>query len=155
MAAASVLSDELYVRRPAASALSSGFPLLLHAHFTVESVTLGMCWNVSGIVRNEEERLILSPVAPVGPALQRRRKLAACKTLACKGTNTPCGRLTTVQFANGPKRSVGHVLGGEKGNFLIRGRGRPPVNGGRTIGILSIRGPEISLGSLRVAPIHG
>ena len=45
---------------------------------------------------------------------------------------------------------MGQVLGAEKGNFLIRGRGRPTVYGGRTSGILSIRGPEVSLGSLWV-----
>ena len=44
---------------------------------------------------------------------------------------------------------MGHVLGAEKGNFLIRGRGRPTVYGGRAGGILSIRGPVVSLGSLR------
>ena len=49
---------------------------------------------------------------------------------------------------------MGHFLGAEKGNFLIRGRGRPTVNGGRTSGILSIRGPEISPGSPRVGIIH-
>ena len=49
---------------------------------------------------------------------------------------------------------MGHVPGAEKGNFLIRGRGRPTVYGGRTSGNLSIRGPEVSLGSLRVGTIH-
>ena len=29
----------------------------------------------------------------------------------------PCSRLSTVPFANGPKRSMGQVLGGEKTNF--------------------------------------
>jgi len=45
---------------------------------------------------------------------------------------------------------MGHFLGAEKLNFLIRGRGRPSVYGGRASGILSIRGPEVSPGSLRV-----
>jgi len=49
---------------------------------------------------------------------------------------------------------MGHVPGAEKNNFLIRGRGRPTVYGGRTSGILSIRGPEVSLGSPRVGTIH-
>ena len=49
---------------------------------------------------------------------------------------------------------MGHVLGAEKVNFLIRGRGRPTVYGGRASGILSIRGPEVSLESLRVGTIH-
>ncbi len=45
---------------------------------------------------------------------------------------------------------MGHVLGGEKGNFLIRGRRAAVLYGGRTSGILSIRGPEVSLGSFWV-----
>ena len=49
---------------------------------------------------------------------------------------------------------MGHVLGAEKGYFLIRDRGRPAVYGGRTSGNLSIRGPEVSLGSPRVGTIH-
>ena len=53
-------------------------------------------------------------------------------------TDATCSRLSILQFANGPKRSMGHVLGAEKGNLLIRGAeaddatGRPrrlnPVN---------------------------
>ena len=49
---------------------------------------------------------------------------------------------------------MGHVLGAEKEFFLIRGRGRPTVYGSRTSGILSIRGPEVSLGSLGYGTIH-
>ena len=45
---------------------------------------------------------------------------------------------------------MGHLLGAEKEFFLIRARGRPTIFGGRTSGILSIRGPEVSLGSLWV-----
>ena len=41
---------------------------------------------------------------------------------------------------------MGHLLGGEKNNFLIRGA-EVVSRAGR---ILSIRGPEVSLGSLRV-----
>ena len=63
--------------------------------------------------------------------------------------------MSIFQFATGPKRSMGHVLGAEKGNFLIRGRGRPTVYGGRTSGILSIRGPEVSLRSPRVLTRRG
>ena len=48
---------------------------------------------------------------------------------------------------------MGHVLGTEKGNFLIRGRGRPTVYGGRASGILSIPAQEVSLGSPRVGTI--
>ena len=53
-----------------------------------------------------------------------------CKTLGTTGVNATCSRLSTVRFANGPKRSMGHVLGAGKGFFLIRGRGRPTVYGG-------------------------
>ena len=49
---------------------------------------------------------------------------------------------------------MGHVLGAEKINFLIRGPGRSTVYSGRASGILSIRGPEVSLGSPRVGTIH-
>ena len=49
---------------------------------------------------------------------------------------------------------MGHVLGGEKGIFLIRGRGRPTVYGSRADGILSIPVEEVSLGSPRVGTIH-
>ena len=49
---------------------------------------------------------------------------------------------------------MGHVLGAANEFFLIRGRGRPTVNGGRTSGILSIRGPEISLGLPMVGTVH-
>ena len=48
---------------------------------------------------------------------------------------------------------MGHVPGAETGNFLIRGRGRPTVYGGRTSGILSIPAGEVSLGSPRVGTI--
>ena len=49
---------------------------------------------------------------------------------------------------------MGHVLGAKKGIFLIRGRGRPTVYGGRACGILSIPAKEVSLGSPRVGTIH-
>ena len=71
-------------------------------------------------------------------ALETFRQLAACETLASQIKTATCSRLSTVRFANGPKRSMGHVPGAEKGNFLIRGAeadeatGRPrrwnPVN---------------------------
>ena len=49
---------------------------------------------------------------------------------------------------------MGRLLGAEKLNFLIRGRGRPTVYGGRAGGILSILAGEVSLGSPRVGTIH-
>ena len=45
---------------------------------------------------------------------------------------------------------MGHVLGAEKEFFLIRGDDAAVLHGGRASGILSIRGPEVSLGSLWV-----
>ena len=47
-----------------------------------------------------------------------------------------------------------HILGAEKGNVLLRGRGRPTVYGGRACGILSIPAKQVSLGSPRVGTIH-
>ena len=52
------------------------------------------------------------------------------------------------------KETNGTRTGGEKGNFLIRGRGRPTVYGSRAGGILSIPAKEVSLGSPRVSTIH-
>ena len=49
---------------------------------------------------------------------------------------------------------MGQLLGAEKLNFLIRGRGRPTVCGGRAYGILSIPAQEVSLGSPGVGTIH-
>ena len=65
-----------------------------------------------------------------------------------------CNRLSIVRFATGLKRSMGHLLGAKNGIFLTRGRGRPTVYGGRASLILSIRGPEVSLGPPRVGTIH-
>ena len=90
----------------------------------------------------------------------RRDAIASPARLAKAGDtlgwneDASCSCLSTVQFATGPKRAMGHVLGAEKGNFLIRGRGRPTVYGGRAGGILSIPAQEVSLGSPRVGTIH-
>ena len=71
------------------------------------------------------------------PAILDDYELAACKTLASE-LERSCSRLSSLQFANGPKRSMGHVLGPKKSRFLFRGAeaddatGRPcrfnPVN---------------------------
>ena len=45
---------------------------------------------------------------------------------------------------------MGHVLGAEKDFFLMRGDDAAMDHGGRAGLILSIRGPEVSLGSLWV-----
>ena len=63
--------------------------------------------------------------------------------------DAPCSRLSIVRFARGPKRSMGRLLGSEK-NFFFNSRHRRSHHGGRVGGILSIRGPEVSLGSLWV-----
>ena len=84
--------------------------------------------------------------------LGRSARLAACKTLASR--SAACSCLTIVRFASGPKRSMGHVMGVEKGIFLIRGRRWRHGHGGRACGILSIRGPEVSPGLPRVDTIH-
>ena len=73
-----------------------------------------------------------------GLELERPIRLAVCKTLASSQSERACSRLSIIPFANGRKRSMGHVMGVEKGIFLIRGAeadeatGRPrrfnPVN---------------------------
>ena len=82
-----------------------------------------------------------------------RRLLAVCKTLA-SNSDRACNRLSIVQLATGPKRSMGHVRGGEKGNFLIRAGRCPMVYGSRVSLILSIPAQGVSLGSPRVGTIH-
>ena len=66
---------------------------------------------------------------------------------------TKC-RMSTVPYAIGPKRSMGHFLGVEKRIFFIRGDGPTMVHGGRAGVILSIPAGEVSLGSPRVGTIH-
>ena len=45
---------------------------------------------------------------------------------------------------------MGHLPGAEKGFFVSRGDDASMDHGGRACGILSIHGPEVSLGSLWV-----
>ena len=78
----------------------------------------------------------------------------ALVSLQAASVKRACSCLSIVQLANGPKRSMGHFLGAEKGIFLLRGRGRPTVYGGRTSQNLSIPAQEVSLGSPRVGTIH-
>ena len=87
-----------------------------------------------------------------------RRELAACKTLGIPSKpdqNAACSRLSIIPFATGPERAMGHVPGAKKEVFLIRGRGRPTVYGGRDGLILSIPAREVSLGLFGVGAIHG
>ena len=71
-------------------------------------------------------------------------------TLASKLGTRACSCSSILQFANGPKRTMGHVLGAEKDFFLIRGDDAAVLHGGRASGNLSIHDPEVSLGSPRV-----
>ncbi len=48
------------------------------------------------------------------------RRLASSKDTSQQTQERACSCLSTVQFANGPKRSMGHVPGAEKDFFLIR-----------------------------------
>ena len=63
-----------------------------------------------------------------------------------RGRGAARSRLCIVHLVTGPKRSIGRLLGGEKINFLIRGA-EVVIRAG---GMRSIRGPEVSRGSLRV-----
>ena len=58
--------------------------------------------------------------------------------------DAPCSRSSTVRFATGPKRSMGHLLGGEKNNFF-NSRYCRSRHDGRADGILSICSAEVSL----------
>ena len=49
---------------------------------------------------------------------------------------------------------MGHFLGAENNNFVIRGDDAAVVHGGRACGILSIPAKEVSLGSPRVGTVH-
>ena len=60
-----------------------------------------------------------------------------------------CSRLSIVRFDTGPKRSIRHLLGGEKNNFF-NSRYCRSRHDGRVDGILSIGGAEVSRGSLGV-----
>ena len=55
--------------------------------------------------------------------------------------------MSVVRLDTGPKRAIRRFLEGEKNNFLIRGA--EVVS--RASGMRSIRGPEVSPGSLRVS----
>jgi hypothetical protein len=58
--------------------------------------------------------------------------LAACRHTSFQiQTYTPCILLTTLLFANSPKRSMGHVLGAEKIKFVIRADDGISDHGGR------------------------
>ena len=85
--------------------------------------------------------------------LASQPSLAACRHTR-KQRLTPCGCLSIVPLANGPKRSMGHFLGAEKGIFLIRGHDATRAHGGHAGGILSIPARDVSLGSPRVGTIH-
>ena len=52
------------------------------------------------------------------PSVRRFKRGRGVRATESKVT---CSHLSIVRFDNGPKRSMGHVLGAEKSNFLIRG----------------------------------
>ena len=56
--------------------------------------------------------------------------LACRKDTSKQNSERTCSRLSIARFANGPKRSMGHVLGAEKGIFLIRGVDAAICHGG-------------------------
>ena len=124
-------------------------PLVASAASAVSSNA--MIWS-----SNSGDSLNACQVAPMQrmPICGCEVKLAACKTLASKLGTRACSRLSTVQFATGPKRSMGHVLGAETINFLIRVADRRSHHGGRASGILSFPAQKVSLGSPRVGTIH-
>ena len=47
-----------------------------------------------------------------------RQKLGNPFSTSTKKTETSCSRLSSLRFATGPKRSMGHVMGAEKGIFF-------------------------------------
>ena len=78
--------------------------------------------------------------------------LAASRHTSNPDQNAACSRLSIAQFANGPKRSMGHLLGA-KNSFAVRRRTRP--QGGRAGLILSIPAKQVSLEAPRVDTRHG
>ena len=99
-----------------------GVQVLAH----VAGVQAAVCWQITRL-----------EVTAIGCVAHELRASGPKDTLA-SNSKRACSRLSILQFANGPKISMGHVLGAKKGNFLIRGRGRPTVYGGRASLILSI-----------------
>ena len=83
-----------------------------------------------------------------------RARASAFKTLGMQqlGTRMQLFEYRSVRYWS--KEINGTRTGGRKLIFLIRGRGRPTVYGGRAGGILSIPAQEVSLGSPGVAKIH-
>ena len=85
---------------------------------------------------------------------ERPRQLAACKDTSIQRNKPDMQLFERRSVRYWSKETNGTRTGGEKGNFLIRGRGRPTVYGSRAGGILSIPAQEVSLGSPRVGTIH-
>ena len=84
----------------------------------VAGVQAAVCWQITRLEVNA-----------IGCVAHELRASGPKDTLA-SNSKRACSRLSILQFANGPKISMGHVPGAEKGIFLIRGRRRPTVNGG-------------------------
>ena len=81
-----------------------------------------------------------------------KTRLAHVKTLA-RNSSQHASRLGIVPLATSPKRSMGHLLGGEKIIFLIRDIDGPAM-AAAPVESCQDRGPEVSLGSPRVGTIH-
>ena len=81
-----------------------------------------------------------------------KTRLAHVKTLA-RNSIAACKPLGIVPLATSPKRSMGHLLGGEKIIFLIRDIDGPAM-AAAPVESCQDRGPEVSLGSPRVGTRH-
>ena len=51
---------------------------------------------------------------------KREKNRVAARGRATGLSSAPCSRMSILQFANGPKISMGHLLGAEKCSFLVR-----------------------------------
>ena len=81
-----------------------------------------------------------------------KTRLAHVKTLETRSQHA--SRLGIVPLATSPKRSMGHLLGGEKIIFLIRDIDGPAM-AAAPVESCQDRGPEVSLGSPRIGTRRG
>ena len=109
------------------------------------TAAFGLCYSSIG---QSTVVMITVPLLPCRSTVTAAAKsvFAREKNRLALGENTTFSRLSIVRFDTGSKRSIGRLLGGEKNNFLIRGA--EVVS--RAGGMLSIRGPQVPLGSPRV-----
>ena len=81
-------------------------------------------------------------------------ELAACKDTSLQNRTAACSCSSIHPFDTGPKRSMGHLLGGEKIIFLIRDIDGPAM-AAAPVESCQDRGPEVSLGSPRIGTRRG